>query len=228
MCLNASDERGTDSVKTRVAAFAKSRPLFAKGPKFVIMDEADCMTESGQDSLKRVIEWQNDVSLILICNFVSRISNKLRGMCIQLRFPRLSSGDLRSILRRTTQGLGLDVDEELISRAVAIGDGDARKAISTLQDCNSTSCEAIDRSILGHGNQTIIELLEWARRVSATEYDAARLASNVVCYHRLPADLTAEVCRVVNNSDPTSSIVLKQVGRVMERWEESSDCRIAL
>ena len=42
--LNASDERGIDVVRNQIATFINADNLFFKGLKFVILDEADYIT----------------------------------------------------------------------------------------------------------------------------------------------------------------------------------------
>jgi replication factor C subunit 3/5 len=51
--LNASDDRGIDVVREQIKNFASARTLFSSGFKLIILDEADNMTQSAQNALRR-------------------------------------------------------------------------------------------------------------------------------------------------------------------------------
>ena len=53
--LNASDERGIDTIRNQISLFVNSKTLFAKGTKFVILDEVDYMTINAQLALTNLI-----------------------------------------------------------------------------------------------------------------------------------------------------------------------------
>ena len=52
--INASDERGVDTIRDKVSAFASTASF--KSIKVVILDEADFLTINAQASLRNVIE----------------------------------------------------------------------------------------------------------------------------------------------------------------------------
>lgn len=53
MQLNASDERGIDVVREQIKEFAGTRQIFNTGPKLIVLDEADQMTNAAQAALRR-------------------------------------------------------------------------------------------------------------------------------------------------------------------------------
>lgn len=59
--LNASDDRGIDVVRNQIQQFVKSRPLFLKGLKFIILDEVDYMTKTAQQALRHLIQEYTNV-----------------------------------------------------------------------------------------------------------------------------------------------------------------------
>ena len=72
--LNASDDRGIGVVRERIVGFASTRTMFNKKFKFVILDEADAMTNDAQNALRRVMEkYTENTRFCLICNYLSKI-----------------------------------------------------------------------------------------------------------------------------------------------------------
>ena len=56
MKLDASDDRGINSVRTEIKGFADRTNMFINGVKLIILDEADSMTVDAQFALRRIIE----------------------------------------------------------------------------------------------------------------------------------------------------------------------------
>ena len=56
MKLDASDDRGINSVRDDIKGFAEKTNMFQKGVKLIILDEADSMTFDAQFALRRIIE----------------------------------------------------------------------------------------------------------------------------------------------------------------------------
>lgn len=76
--INASNERGIDTVRDKIKSFASScgfNPL-----KVVILDEADGLTPDSQRSLRNVIEtYALHTRFILTCNYKERIIEPLQS-----------------------------------------------------------------------------------------------------------------------------------------------------
>ena len=85
--LNASDERGIDTIRNVISEFAGSNGLFKNGLKFVILDEIDSMTKIAQQALKILIQNINTPTrFCLITNYLSKIDLSLRNYCVSMRF----------------------------------------------------------------------------------------------------------------------------------------------
>ena len=85
--LNASDERGINTIRNQIYQFVQSNSLFYKGQKFVILDEVDYMTINAQQALKNLIrKYNNNVCYCLICNYITKIEKYLQDDFIMLRF----------------------------------------------------------------------------------------------------------------------------------------------
>ncbi len=93
--INASDERGIDTIRDKVSSFAGSASFAPL--KVIILDEADFLTIQGQAALRNVIEtYSRTTRFILTCNFVERIIDPLQSRCQVLKIVPPSKQDQKS------------------------------------------------------------------------------------------------------------------------------------
>ena len=91
--LNASDERGIDTVRTTIKQVRSTSPLGDVPFKLLFLDEADNLTSEAQASLRRLMErYSGSCRFILSCNYSSRI--------IDPSSPGARSSDSDPTLRR--------------------------------------------------------------------------------------------------------------------------------
>jgi replication factor C subunit 3/5 len=87
--LNASDERGIDTVRDKIKTFASAHRIIegAGGIKLVILDECDAMTRIAQFALRRVMEMHAKTTrFIIIANYVNKIIPALQSRCTCFSF----------------------------------------------------------------------------------------------------------------------------------------------
>ena len=78
--INASDERGIETIRDKVQGFASTMSF--KPLKVVILDEADFLTIQAQASLRNIIEtFSRTTRFILTCNYIERIIDPLQSRC---------------------------------------------------------------------------------------------------------------------------------------------------
>lgn len=78
--INASDERGIDTIRDKVSGFASTASF--KPLKVIILDEADFLTINAQASLRNIIEtFSRSTRFILTCNFLERVIDPLQSRC---------------------------------------------------------------------------------------------------------------------------------------------------
>ena len=78
--INASDERGIETIRDKVSSFASVASF--KPLKVVILDEADFLTIQAQASLRNIIEtFSRTTRFILTCNYVERIIDPIQSRC---------------------------------------------------------------------------------------------------------------------------------------------------
>ena len=83
--INASDERGIETIRDKVQSFASVASF--KPLKVVILDEADFLTIQAQASLRNIIEtFSRTTRFILTCNYVERIIDPLQSIWQELSY----------------------------------------------------------------------------------------------------------------------------------------------
>ena len=114
--INASDERGIETIRDKVSGFASAASF--KSIKVVILDEADFLTIQAQASLRNVIEtFSRNTRFILTCNYVERIIDPLQSRCQVLKIVPPSKSDLRKCLNTiqlSTQDNELVIDKSIL------------------------------------------------------------------------------------------------------------------
>jgi replication factor C subunit 3/5 len=134
MKLDASDDRGINSVRDDIKGFAEKTNMFQKGVKLIILDEADAMTFDAQFALRRIIEkYSESVRFCLICNYENKIISAIRSRCANFRFNNIDNKYIINKLRDIIVIEKLDIDDDAIEVIAILAKGDLRKAINLLQ-----------------------------------------------------------------------------------------------
>jgi DNA polymerase III delta prime subunit len=146
--LNASDERGIDTIRNQINTFVKSNPLFDTGMKFVVLDEVDYMTASAQQALKSILQKHpNNVRFCLMCNYISKIDEGLLSEFIVLRFNQLPEELITHFLENIVEKENLDIDKQTIKQIQQLYKSDMRSMINCIQNNQHTHLE-LSRIIL--------------------------------------------------------------------------------
>ena len=158
--INASDERGIETIRDKVSGFASTMSF--KPLKVVILDEADFLTINAQASLRNVIEtFSKTTRFIMTCNFVERIIDPLQSRCQVLKIVPPSK---KEVAKHIAWVLEEEKTEFEINEIVTIVNQfypDLRKCLNTIQLSTQNNKLTIDKSILVSSNyitQVIKEL----------------------------------------------------------------------
>lgn len=86
MMINSSEERGIDTLRTKIVGFASTVSLTG-GHKVIILDEADGLTPDAQTALRGTIEkFSGNCTFILTCNFKARLIDAIHSRCTTVDF----------------------------------------------------------------------------------------------------------------------------------------------
>jgi len=130
--INASDERGIDTIREKVAGFASSASF--KPLKVVILDEADFLTIQAQASLRNVIEtFSRTTRFILTCNYVERIIDPLQSRCQVLKIIPPGKGEVASHIAGIMEQEGISFQRDDLKTIVNQYYPDLRKCLNTIQ-----------------------------------------------------------------------------------------------
>jgi replication factor C small subunit len=149
--INASDERGIETIRDKVQSFASVASF--KPIKIVILDEADFLTIQAQASLRNIIEtFSRTTRFIMTCNFVERIIDPLQSRCQVLKIVPPSKADvakhLVGILDKESISFEINDLVPLVNQYYP----DLRKCINTIQLSTQDSVLKLDQSILVSSN----------------------------------------------------------------------------
>ncbi|XP_035439328.1 replication factor C subunit 5 [Spodoptera frugiperda] len=132
--LNASDDRGIGIVRGQILSFASTRTIFKAGPKLIILDEADAMTNDAQNALRRIIEkYTENVRFCIICNYLGKIIPALQSRCTRFRFAPLQQSQIVPRLKEVAAAENVKLSEDGVKALLALSGGDMRKVLNTLQ-----------------------------------------------------------------------------------------------
>lgn len=133
--LNASNERGIDVVRNKIKMFAQQKVTLPKGKhKIIILDEADSMTESAQQALRRTMElYSSTTRFALACNSSEKIIEPIQSRCAMLRFSKLSDAQVLAKIMEVCKLEGVEYSEDGLEAVVFTAQGDMRQALNNLQ-----------------------------------------------------------------------------------------------
>jgi replication factor C small subunit len=141
--LNASDERGIDTIRIKVKDFARTKPFGNVPFKLILLDEADALTKEAQHALRRTMEnYTNTCRFILDCNFSSKIISPIQSRCAIFRFRPLSPEDVKKYVDQIAGAEKIKLEPKVIDALYNSSEGDLRRVTNILQ-----SCAALNKNI---------------------------------------------------------------------------------
>ena len=157
--INASDERGIETIRDKVSGFASTASF--KPLKVVILDEADFLTIQAQASLRNLIEtFSRTTRFIMTCNYVERIIDPLQSRCQVLKVVPPSKGEVAAHIASIMATEGTVYEMEDLKTIVNQYYPDLRKCLNTVQLSTQDQKLVIDKSVLVSSNYMVSILKE--------------------------------------------------------------------
>jgi len=233
--LNASDERGIDTIRTRVKDYARTRPIGDVPYKLILLDESDALTHDAQHALRRTMEmYTHTARFILDCNYSSRIIEPIQSRCAVFRFRRLAEKDITTMLKRIARAEKLTLDEDGIKAIIYVSEGDMRRAINVLQAAAMLKRKVDEKVIYGVSSAARPEEVKGMLALAlAGKFEEARskLFGMLINQGLAGEDVLQQVHREVMGLDlpePVKVKLIDKVGEVDFRLTEGANERIQL
>jgi len=177
--LNASDERGIDTVRERIKDFSRySRTGFGNIPfALIILDECDQMTGPAQTALRRIMEIGSRTSrFILICNQSSKIIEPIQSRCAIFRFSRIDKQAMKEQLICIAKKEKVNLLPEAAERIVDFSEGDLRHAINALQTASAYKEGVVDEKTVALviGEASPVQVQKMIRKALYGDFMEAR------------------------------------------------------
>ena len=133
--INASDENGIDTIRSKVTSFAQTKSIDGK-VKIIILDECDGLTQDGQRALRNTMEEYASISrFILTANYGYRVIEPIQSRCQTFNLM-FSYEDALERIDYILSGEGVDVSDaqkDLLKELVRANYPDLRKVINETQ-----------------------------------------------------------------------------------------------
>lgn len=219
--LNASDERGIDTIRTTLKGFCHKNV----SKKLVILDECDHLTTPAQQALRRLME-TTDTRFILICNRITQVIEPIQSRCAALKFERIPVPVLKQRLLEVCQAEGIRITDEGLEAVLHICQGDIRAGLGCLQGLVALRRVVDDDFIYRlHGipNGRILEGILAKLKVDDTE-GALEIFHELWELHFESTDILDGFFRIGKNQDNFE--LMKIVGKYQLRINEGVNSKI--
>jgi replication factor C subunit 2/4 len=133
--LNASDDRGVETVRIKIKIFAQRKTtLESRRNKIVILDEADAMTLGAQQALKRIMDlYGKSTSFVFSCNHLGKLIDAIQSRCAIIWYSRLSDKEVFDRMSFVCTAENVAFTDNGLKAIIYTSDGDMRKALNNLQ-----------------------------------------------------------------------------------------------
>lgn len=159
--INASDENGIDTIRSKVIGFASTKSLDGK-LKLVLFDECDALTLDSQKALRNVIEeYSHNTRFIFTCNYLFKVIPALQSRCQIFNLTPPLDGVLNRVVSilKNEEITVPDTEKQKLVELVRSGYPDMRRVINDIQKFSITGTLVIkDNQVKGIAEKVIAKI----------------------------------------------------------------------
>ena len=145
--INASDERGIDTIREKIIPFASSMGF--KTIKIVILDEADYLTPQAQATLRNTIEtFSANCRFIFTCNYLDRIILPLQSRCVSFNILPADKKAVGKHIMEICDKENISYTKDELANIILTYYPDIRKILNTIQGSISNNKLTLDTKSL--------------------------------------------------------------------------------
>ena len=159
--VNASDERGIDTLREKIRGFAAS--VGFKTWKVVILDESDYLTRDAQAALRNLMEtFSKSTRFILTCNYPEKVIDPIQSRCQTFEIIPPTKKDVAKRLNDILINEGIQFEMQDLAVIVNSGYPDIRRVINAAQRQVINGRLVIDKqsSIESTYSEKIVDILK--------------------------------------------------------------------
>ena len=159
--INASDERGIDTLREKIRGFAAS--VGFKTWKVVILDESDYLTRDAQAALRNLMEtFSKSTRFILTCNYPEKVIDPIQSRCQTFEIIPPTKKDVAKRLNDILINEGIQFEMPDLAVIVNSGYPDIRRVINAAQRQVINGRLVIDKqsSIESTYSEKIVDILK--------------------------------------------------------------------
>jgi len=131
--LNASSERGIETVRQKITEFAGTKSS-NEGIKIVFLDEADHLTQEAQTALRNIMETHcRNTRFIMTCNYFSKIIDPIKSRCLSIKFDNIPIDIIIARMKFICDNEKIPYEVEALQKIVERTGSDMRSAINKLE-----------------------------------------------------------------------------------------------
>jgi len=206
--LNASDEGGVETMRTKVKDYVRSS-IIGEKYKIIFFDETDYLTPNSQACLRRMIEvYGGKCRFIFSCNFPNKIIEPIKDRCVVFRFKGIKSKDMQIMLNKIVESEDIDITNSAVNLLATLSNGSMRKALNTLQKLKLGNITNIDDEViynsLGYVNddyiRTLLKVIRKGNIKLVDDYVDNLLNTKVYA----PVEIIESLQRLIKDSDVLS------------------------
>jgi replication factor C small subunit len=136
--------------------FASTATVSDVNVKILVLDEADALSFSMQQALRRTMEMYSDVCrFILITPTLAGWSPAVLSRCNIIRFPSVPESDVEALIQRIAKSEHVKLEESGLHAIARESNGDMRRAVNLLQIA-ATANDVVDEDTVYENSETVL------------------------------------------------------------------------